>query len=207
MSAGYGWDSVVRAEIEKCQARRERVLAHPDLAVRLTKPPINFKHPEQWNGYIASAKIERQGRLVDNPSIVRKALIDLCNAVLAAERKRAADPDEDRPTWVCGECKLRVAREEVFDMRDGEAVLCNRCAEPESHHEVRTPASPGTITPPQLTRLHIMLGEIGVIDRDSKLDFCSQTVGRLLETTKNLSRNEASQVIEAIHRISHPEES
>jgi hypothetical protein len=40
-----------RAEAETA-VTRERVLAYPDLAGRLTRPPLNFKRPEQWNGYV-----------------------------------------------------------------------------------------------------------------------------------------------------------
>ncbi len=36
-------------------ARRARVLADPELAKELTKPPLNFARPEQWNGYIPPA--------------------------------------------------------------------------------------------------------------------------------------------------------
>lgn len=28
------------------------MLAHPDLAAELTRPPLNFARPGQWNGYI-----------------------------------------------------------------------------------------------------------------------------------------------------------
>lgn len=31
---------------------RALVLAHPDLAEQLTKPPLNFSRPEAWDGYI-----------------------------------------------------------------------------------------------------------------------------------------------------------
>jgi hypothetical protein len=38
-----------RAHIETAQ-RRERVLLHQDLAVRLTRPPLNYNRPDQWSG-------------------------------------------------------------------------------------------------------------------------------------------------------------
>lgn len=33
-------------------ARRDRVLAYPDLALRLTQPPVGFAAPEDWTGWI-----------------------------------------------------------------------------------------------------------------------------------------------------------
>lgn len=33
-------------------ARRDRVLAYPDLAQRLTQPPIGLEDPTQWTGWI-----------------------------------------------------------------------------------------------------------------------------------------------------------
>lgn len=49
--------SMLQAAREEAQRknreRRARVLAHPDLARRLTQPPLSYKRPEQWNGYIA----------------------------------------------------------------------------------------------------------------------------------------------------------
>lgn len=32
--------------------RRAMVLRHPDLAARLCEPPIGYREPWQWNGYI-----------------------------------------------------------------------------------------------------------------------------------------------------------
>lgn len=187
MSTGFGWQTVVDAEVARCRARRDRVLAHPDLAMRLTQQPINFAHPEQWNGYIAPAQIERGGQMIDNPSPVRRALIQLCNDVLAAERDRAINPPDDPPAWSSDEQPDPAAES--------------------SDSTILTPSSPGSVTTKQLQRLHIMFGEIGVVDRDHKLDFCESTISRRVESTKDLSRNEAAQVMDAIHRIAYPEES
>jgi len=38
-----------------CQTRRARVLAHPDIAARLTWPPLDFTDPRKWNGYVPPA--------------------------------------------------------------------------------------------------------------------------------------------------------
>jgi|SRR5215471_1980382 len=47
-------------------ARRERVLRYPDLAARLTEPPLNYARPEQWNGFVPP----RWGQLAD-PEVLR----------------------------------------------------------------------------------------------------------------------------------------
>lgn len=47
------WLRRVAAETHRrTQARRARVLAHPDLAARLCEPPLSYARPDQWNGYV-----------------------------------------------------------------------------------------------------------------------------------------------------------
>jgi hypothetical protein len=36
----------------ECARRRGLVLRYPDLAAKLTEPPLRFTTPEHWNGYI-----------------------------------------------------------------------------------------------------------------------------------------------------------
>lgn len=36
-------------------ARRERVLRYPDLAKRLTEPPLGYKRPQDWSGWVPPA--------------------------------------------------------------------------------------------------------------------------------------------------------
>lgn len=53
-----------------CAERRARVLAHPDVAIMLTWPPLSFPSPELWTGYVPPAwgpwgsavRRQRQGR-------------------------------------------------------------------------------------------------------------------------------------------------
>lgn len=45
------------AEAEHAE-RRRLVLAYPDLAQRLTQPPIGYTDPRQWTGYIPPYMIE-----------------------------------------------------------------------------------------------------------------------------------------------------
>ncbi len=46
----------IRTEARRAaDERRRRVLAHSDLAQRLTQQPLNFSSPEKWNGYVPPA--------------------------------------------------------------------------------------------------------------------------------------------------------
>jgi hypothetical protein len=38
--------------------RRDRVLRYPDLAARLTQPPLNYRRPEDWQGWIPPEALE-----------------------------------------------------------------------------------------------------------------------------------------------------
>lgn len=69
--------------VEACVARRARVLAHPDIAAALTRRPLSYAKPEDWNGYVPpSTWRERR-----NDSPQRVALIELCNAVAEREQE------------------------------------------------------------------------------------------------------------------------
>lgn len=54
--------------------RREMVLRHPDVARRLCEPPLSFKHPSQWNGFVPPELWAEQF----NDSPRRAALLDIC---------------------------------------------------------------------------------------------------------------------------------
>lgn len=58
---------------------------------------------------------------------------------------------------------------------------------------------PGYITAYQLRMLHAMLGKAGLgKDRDAALAFCSKAGGRVVESSKDLTRIEASRIIDAL---------
>lgn len=52
---------------------RRGVLGYPDLARKLTEPPIGFERPEQWNGFVPP----EQWREQHNDSARREALVEL----------------------------------------------------------------------------------------------------------------------------------
>lgn len=137
-------------EREKCQARRARVLAHPDIAAELLKPPFSASNPLFWSGYIPPAY--HMGKHNDSP--IRKQLIAVCNKV--AEREGTAG---------------NVANE------------------------------PKLITEPQLTKLHICLEECGYIERPDKLYWLSAFTGRDIDSSKNLTLQEAGRIITVLSQI------
>lgn len=76
---------------EECAENRRRVLAHPDLAKRLTQPPIGMSSTDMWNGWIPPEK----WREAHNGSPVRRALVKLMEDVAHAERESDADPQHE----------------------------------------------------------------------------------------------------------------
>lgn len=58
--------------------RRIRVLAHPDLAARLTHRPLGYDDPHQWSGYVPPRTWH--GKLNTAPQ--RQVLVDICAEAL-----------------------------------------------------------------------------------------------------------------------------
>lgn len=69
--------------VAACQLRRQRVLAHPDLAGRLAEL-LQLARPEQWNGYIAP---EHDATGLPNQSPIRAGLVEI---VTEAELRKAS---------------------------------------------------------------------------------------------------------------------
>lgn len=69
----------IQAEaVDVLAERRERVLAHPDLAARLTERPLKFARPDVWNGFVPPKYVpSRDGQRI-NDSPYRIALVDIC---------------------------------------------------------------------------------------------------------------------------------
>lgn len=72
-----------RDEVRK---RRERVLAHEDLAERLTQRPLCFARPDQWNGYVPPY----HWRETPNTSPQRAALVDIAAEAYRREAEEGA---------------------------------------------------------------------------------------------------------------------
>lgn len=85
------WGDPIAEAQEKCAERRRRVLAHPDIALRLTMRPLSFTTPEHWNGYIGSSEVPTISGYKPNMSPRRKALIAILRAVEKRENELAED--------------------------------------------------------------------------------------------------------------------
>jgi hypothetical protein len=87
------------------EARRARVLAAPDLARRLTLPPLRLSRPEHWNGWIPPRTLpeeccahcgasggrpcrDRPHRSRVNDSPIRRQLVEIATEAMARESGR-----------------------------------------------------------------------------------------------------------------------
>lgn len=57
------------------------------------------------------------------------------------------------------------------------------------------------VTPPQLNAIHVLYGECGWSDRTDKLRATAALIGRKVESSTELTKQEASRLIEALHRV------
>lgn len=57
---------------------RDAVLAHPDLAAKLTQQPLDYTRPEQWNGFVPPELWN--GQINDSPR--RAALVELVDEAM-----------------------------------------------------------------------------------------------------------------------------
>lgn len=77
------WESARVKAREQAAQRRGRVLAHADLADRLTAPPLGYARPDQWSGYVPPATWQE----TRNDSARRAALVDICAEALRREQE------------------------------------------------------------------------------------------------------------------------
>lgn len=84
-------------------ARRARVLAHEDLAQRLTEPPLRLSHPTKWSGWIPPRTLAQEAcghcsssdgdrrcrnwphRSPVNDSPIRQQLVEIATEAMARE--------------------------------------------------------------------------------------------------------------------------
>ena len=70
--------------------------------------------------------------------------------------------------------------------------------EPPAPSQDQPEDGPAPITKPQMKMLHASFNEAGVTERDARLAYCSKIVGRELETSNDLTKDEASRCIDAL---------
>lgn len=73
--------------------------------------------------------------------------------------------------------------------------------EPPANDEPARPAAEGQANRAQQNKLHAQLGELGLDDRSSKLTTVGLLVGRTLDSSSDLTKSEASTVIDTLDRL------
>lgn len=86
------WREKYAAAHKENQARRARVLMHPDIAAKLCEPPLSFAKPEQWNGFVPPKYLpaDERGKVALNDSPRRAALV----GIAAEAMRREGEQDE-----------------------------------------------------------------------------------------------------------------
>jgi len=59
------------------------------------------------------------------------------------------------------------------------------------------------ITPAQSKMLHASFGEVGITDREQRLAYCRNLIGREIDSSSDLTKAEASRVIDALAQDAH----
>jgi hypothetical protein len=77
------WKAETARASETCARRKALVLRYPDLAERLTEPPLSYARPECWNGGLGTGS-DWAGRPNTSPSYLQLA------AIVAEAEQRAA---------------------------------------------------------------------------------------------------------------------
>lgn len=81
------WAKVFRhardAQAVECAEHRRLVLLYPDLAKRLTMPPLDFRTPDLWHGYIPPRMIPVGGGMTQNDSAQRVHIVALVREAMA----------------------------------------------------------------------------------------------------------------------------
>lgn len=116
----------------------------------------------------------------------------------------------------CSGCAAdRIAREEEADQRHAAAARrathcehdvpraeCPPCKNRDPEAERRTDKDKrGSVTAKQIRRLHVGFHEAGLESRAEYLAYCQSVIDRYVDTTKDLSLNEAGRVIEALDAL------
>jgi hypothetical protein len=99
------WRAAKAASKRDSETRRARVLAHDDLAQRLTAPPLRLSAPARWSGWIPPRTLaeescahcgpcgdrrcrDRPHRARVNDSPIRRQLVEIASEAMARESGR-----------------------------------------------------------------------------------------------------------------------
>lgn len=79
-------------------------------------------------------------------------------------------------------------------------AICNKVVEREKQGD-RPVVAPDLITEAQLTKLHICLAEYGITEKADKLMYLTAATGRTVESSKDLTKEEASLIIDQLGKL------
>ena len=149
-------------------------------------------------GYVASNskyKSDPQAMLQSkaDSEIARKIAADVLAGVpYSVEDLELEDVASSSTTTVAPSAPKRVARRTVTAAPVVEEPAFD---EPEDVQTIQA------ITPAQLRKLHAAMGDAGLSDRDAGLEYLSEQVGREVTTSKDLTKDEASRVIDRLEQV------
>ena len=66
-------------------------------------------------------------------------------------------------------------------------------------------AAPEPATRAQITKLNIQMKEMGIEDRETKLAWLSDQIGRVIASSNEMTKDEASRVIDGLENHEPPE--
>ena len=80
------------------QARRDRVLRWPDLAKQLCEPPLNYRRPQDWNGWVPPRTVAYvdHNYAPANDSPWRAALVTICAEALRRDETEQLKQSDQR---------------------------------------------------------------------------------------------------------------
>lgn len=145
------------------------------------------KHPRQMLAARATAELCRLlfpdalGGISYTPDEVEEAEAPAPASVTVSRTRKAPEPTPQP------EAEL----EPVVDTETGEIVDAEVVED--------EPAEP--ITQPQQAKMRVLLQAVGMTDRDGILQYVSGVVGRAVESSKHLTKDEARQVIDALDEL------
>ncbi|MGH3504488.1 MAG: hypothetical protein ACRDQA_26850 [Nocardioidaceae bacterium] len=78
-------------------------------------------------------------------------------------------------------------------------------ATPEPQLEPKTVEAAPPVTDAQLKKMHAAMTEAGITEREARLTYVTDNIGREVETSKDLTKTEASTIIESLEQATMPE--
>lgn len=128
-------------------------------------------------GAVVAIESETTQKAVESAPIGRKTTPRKAPAKRAAAKAEKVNDPGDQPPLPDEDDEAPAAKEKVTEVN-------------------QTPSGDEAATPAQVQKLAIVLGKEGLDDRAAKLDYLSNQVGRELKSSKELTKSEASDLID-----------